>query len=391
MSKEQKNTVIGGLLMVFAYGLSNNIVAYYITPVTEALGYTRAAFNLCFTLMAVVSFLSAPLYGCLFMKVPVRRMILAGGVVGAACFFGYSLCRNIYAFYAVGILQGLVQSGSTNMAIVVLISRFFDERKSGTATGIVMAGTGICSLTMGAVLPPVIEQYGWDRGYMLCGALWAIVMLAAWAILKEHPARTAENREKTEAEAGMPYRQVLRCGGFYVLIVCVLLCNMIMICSQHLHAYFQDVGLGSVEAGRVMMVFSFGLIVWKILLGQMYDRLGASMAIVISYTAFMAGLWILSLESLWALVIGSVISALGIASSTVLFPLITRKIFGGKEYAPIWSLVSMATAFGVAVGSPVWGACHDLLGSYRAAFLGAPVLLAGVMVLLLVLLRKKYY
>lgn len=391
MGKEQKRIILGGLLMVFAYGLSNNIVAYYITPVTESLGYTRAAFNLCFTLMSAVSFLMAPVYGHLFLKVPVRKIVAAGATAGAACFFAYALCRNIYAFYAVGILQGLVQSGTTNMAIVVLINRFFNEKTSGTAMGIVMSGTGICSMTMSALLPQFIEQYGWDKGYMLCGVLWLGVMLGACALIQEQPGHRKQNRKAEAEEAGMPYRQVIRQKGFYVLILCVLICNIVMVCSQHLPAYFQDVGLTSVQSGQVMMVFSMGLILWKILLGRMYDRLGAPAATAIAYVSFMIGMWVLSLETLPALAAGSLIAALGIASSTVLSPLITRKVFGAKEYAPIWGIVSMATAFGVAVGSPIWGTFYDFFGSYRAAFMGAPVLLAAALGMLLMLMRKSYY
>ena len=91
---DQKKVILGGLMMVFAYGLSNNIVAYYITPVTQSLGYTRVAFNFCFTLMSIVSFLAAPVYGWMFMKVPIRKIIMIGGVAGAACFFEKSLVRQ---------------------------------------------------------------------------------------------------------------------------------------------------------------------------------------------------------------------------------------------------------------------------------------------------------
>ena len=395
---ESKRLVLGGLLMIFAYGLSNNIVAYYITPVTESLGYTRAAFNFCFTLMSVVSFLTAPLYGWLFIKIPVRRIILLGGIIGAACFVGYSFCSSIAAFYAVGIIQGAVQNGSTNMAAVVLINRFFDEKHSGSAMGLVMSGTGICSMMMSAVLPMLIERHGWRNGYLLCGFLWAAVMFAAFFLIKENPSSVGEKRQSEKekqqeksAVSGLTCRQALHCGGFYLLLVCVLICNIIMVCSQHLPAYFQDVGLSGVQSGRVMMVFSLGLIVWKILLGQCYDRLGAIPTVILSYVSFMLGMWTLSLGAKWALIAGSLLAALGIASSTVLFPLITRKVFGSREYAPIWGNISMAVAFGVAVGSPIWGLFYDHFGSYRPAFWGAPVLLGVNLGLLVMLMKKEYY
>lgn len=116
---------------------------------------------------------------------------------------------------------------------------------------------------------------------------------------------------------------------------------------------------------------------------------GAVPASVFVYAAFMAGMWILAVGTMPALALGSFLAALGISSSTVLYPLVTRKIFGLKEYAPIWSNIAMATAFGVAAGAPVWGTFYDYFGSYRGAFLGSPAVLAVNLILLVVLLKKK--
>ena len=375
--------------MIFAYGLSNNIVAYYITPVTQSMGFSRAAFNFSFTLMSVVSFITAPVYGYLYMKVPVRRIILTGALVGAFCYLGYAACKNIGMFYVVGVLQGLVQNGATNMSAVVLINRFFDEQQRGIATGIVMSGTGVCSLIMSTFLPQFIEHYGWNRGYLLCGGLWLLVMVTAVLLVRENPEeKRLEGQEKTEKD-GIAYHQAIRSRGFYALLISVLFCNIVMVCSQHLPSYFRDMGLENETISSVMMVFSLGLIVWKIVLGRLYDKLGAVAATVIAYISYIFGMWILAIGTIPFLTVGSLIAALGIASSTVLSPLITRSVFGEKEYAPIWSLVSMTSAFGVATGSPIWGTFYDCFGSYRAAFLGAPILLAVALLLLVMLLRKN--
>ena len=71
------------------------------------------------------------------------------------------------------------------------------------------------------------------------------------------------------------------------------------------------------------------------------------------------------------LYLGIILIGIGMASITVLFPLVTERVFGKADYPLFWGIMSMAIACGTAMGSPVWGAVHDLFGTYFPALKAA--------------------
>ncbi len=83
------------------------------------------------------------------------------------------------------------------------------------------------------------------------------------------------------------------------------------------------------------------------------------------------------------------VMALGLGIYTTLLPLVTRQIFGTREYAAIWGMLATCGSVGTIVANPIWGSVCDLTGSYTAAMLVLPVLLTAAAWLLNRLLREK--
>ena len=69
----------------------------------------------------------------------------------------------------------------------------------------------------------------------------------------------------------------------------------------------------------------------------------------------------------------------GMGIYTTLIPLVARQVFGSREYASIWALISTAGCAGVIVGYPLWGTIYDLTGTYTLGLIGAAVLLICAM------------
>ena len=76
---------------------------------------------------------------------------------------------------------------------------------------------------------------------------------------------------------------------------------------------------------------------------------------------------------------GLVLLAVGMGIYTTLLPMVIRQVFGTREYASIWALVSTVGCVGTIVGYPMWGVVYDLTGSYSFALIGGAVLLAIAM------------
>ncbi|WP_276852928.1 MFS transporter [Enterocloster lavalensis] len=378
----KKKILLAGVLMIFSYGLVNNTIGFFVTPVSESLGCSRAAFNLYYSVSCIVSLLAAPVCGRFLQQQNARKVIAAGWAVGTVTFAAFSLCTRIELFYAAALFLGLVQQGTTSVAAMVLIQRACADN-SGSATGLVMSGTGICSVSMSLVLPVLIERRGWQPAYFLEAVLWFLAMGAAFFLVKgtvEQPdfrGKQTGGAEKGAEIQGISLKDALCRSGFYVLFLCFAVQGMCTIVIQHIPSFLTELGKSAAEAGTVMALFSVILIVGKIVLGILFDHFGAVKSLILNFLSLALGMWLLIGGHNGFLYSGVVLMGFGMASITVLFPLVTEYVFGKREYPSLWGMMSMAISCGTACGSPLLGMVYDLSGSYRPAFLFMPVVIVA--------------
>lgn len=74
--------------------------------------------------------------------------------------------------------------------------------------------------------------------------------------------------------------------------------------------------------------------------------------------------------------------------TNVMMPILTRRSFGNKDYATIYSRVSMAATLAGASAGFVWGPIINASGSYMPVFVGVDVMLLITIVLIAILARQ---
>ena len=392
-TSKQLKCLLAGLMLMLCYGLSNNTVSYFISPVSEALGISRAAFNLYYSIMSVVTLVCTPFIGQLLQRVDLRKVMLLGGVVGGMSLMIFSFCPAIQFFYVVAVFFGIVQNGTTNVSAVVIVNRAFSgSSNNGIATGIIMAGTGICSTIMSLILPSFIINYTWRGGYRLEGILWFAMFALAILLVGDvavAPASGAKQAKGTAvSQPGATYAQAIKSPVLYLLIACVVVLTLDTIFVQHMPAFFQELGSDAVAAGKIMSVCSIVLIIGKICLGGIYDRMGGIKTVIFNIGCLIIGYYIMLIGGTFCMWAGALISVFGMCCTTVLLPLITKHVFGEKEFASIWSMISMSVALGCAIGSPLWGTIYDLFGSYKPAVAIFPIVEAVDLALIIFLMLR---
>ena len=67
--------------------------------------------------------------------------------------------------------------------------------------------------------------------------------------------------------------------------------------------------------------------------------------------------------------------AFGGGSIGTLMPVVIRFLFGGREYAAIWSVVITCSSVASFLATPAWGMIYDLFGTYAPALIAVPILL----------------
>ena len=368
--------VSAGLSLMMAYAFISNTFGFFVLPVSEELEIPRASFTLYFSILSVVGMAAAPLTAALIRRLPLYVLISSGLVVGTGSFLALSMADSIRVFYITALVFGLVQQSTTSVVAVAAVDRAYDGNNGG-AMGIVMTGTGIISMTMSLLLPRFINLYSWRAGYRLQATLWALFMLyAAIALYEKRPDKLhpMNSREENSLVTGAGWKRALHSPVFYLLFLIIAVSCVCSIFIHHLPAYYSERGMDPVVAGRVVAVFNVAMIFSKLLIGWLYERIGPVFTAGLTLALLAVGPLLRGLDGFWTIIIGTVFFAIGIPAVTVIFPLIARHVFGGRDFGSIWSVLSMAVSLGTAAGSPLWGALYDRTGSYSSGMLAIPVL-----------------
>lgn len=383
-SRGQIKALFGALLLMMAFGMINASVGYFVAPVTQALHFQRAAFTMYYTIMNLVGIAVMPFMGKLISRYAPGRLILVGGLWGGVCLAGFSICRQLWMFYAFGVLFGFVQSGTTMLIAVSIINSWFGE-KSGTPTGFAMAGTGVSGVLLGLLFPGFLAGHSWRAGYVVLAVLWVVALLFAALLAGKKVAAAADGK----AQKNENYLRAVHSAKLYIFMFAVLVLTVPGCFLQHMPAFFVEQGTTAARAGAIMSIFSFCVIVFKILQGFLYDRFGAAKTTALAAVVYAGGYWIALQSGLPALYTAAVFLAFGMASLTVLPPLLTRAVFGTDGYAEIYSVTSMAYGCGNAIGAPIWGLVHDRTGAYTLGLQVTPFILAADLLLLLAILARS--
>ena len=296
-------------------------------------------------------------------------------------YVGYALAGSIAVIAVTGFIGGILNMFVTTLPISVLINNWFGSKIRGRAWGITMVGSGVGSMVLSPVVGVIIENWGWRFGYgffgLLSVALIPLVLLTfvrhpqdkGLAIIGEPTATTQAH--KKPAITGIPAKNALRSGMFWVLtIAVVLLGGSIHSWSVNGSAYLSDQGFDTIQVSFLLSISSVGLIIGKVLLGTICDKKGTKYGVLFSGGIFALGLFMsFFLGSLpWLAYPLVVLLGIGLATSTVTVPLMTRDLFGIREYSVIAGFTESGLKLGGALVPLGVSLVYDFSGSYKPAW-----------------------
>jgi len=374
--------VIAGFVITgAAIGFYNNCLGVFVKPVCDALGFSRGEFTMYQTVSTLTSMLVMPLFGELYRKVSLKKILLLGAVGCGVIPLGYSLSTHIWQFYVLAFFNGLLFNAASMMTVGTIVNNWFISKR-GTASGIAFAGSGLFAAAMVPLASWVIAQYGWQWGYRLIGIAGILVLLPVIIlVIKDKPEEiglTPYIESTTLAESRSAYQptgltrdQAMKTPAFWFLMLGVFFCGFTTMGVQpHTISYLSDIGYDYGFASTIVSALMLSMIVGKLSLGYLFDKVGSLKgSLAGSFAAFIAVASILvarsSVAAIWLYAF-----AIGFACSTgtVAVNYLTAIYFGDKDFSRILPLTSMAATLGISIATPLSGAIYDILGSYEPAW-----------------------
>ena len=367
---------IAAFLVIMAMALTSSTISFFLEPVCESLQISRGSFSAIFSLMSISGALSNPFLGQIAGKRGVRGILLLTGLWTGTCMMLLSLVTKLWMLYVVAFSLGLFGSTCVCLCGTVMVQQAYRGDQASGILGAVMAGSGVGGMFFSLLIPGIMESFGWRMGMCAMGICWmTFVWLGMLLLGKQSVHRNSERN--SEAVWGMTRAEALKSPKLYLQMIVIVVISGCCGLQQQLPSLLGEKGF---TAGQVSIMISATTVfigLGKFGQGLFYGKVGVKKGGLLTMAAFGAGcLAMFSKALIWP---GLILLAVGMGVYTTLLPMVIRNVFGTREYASIWALVSTVGCIGTIVGYPMWGVVYDLTGSYTFALIGGAALLAMAM------------
>ncbi len=393
-------------------GISGYGLSFFVVPMSEALGVTRAEFS-SITLFRLAAIPLLPLLGLLVDKREGPRLVIVFGSAAAGLsLVASSFVQNMLQFYLTfGIFFGVAMMAMGGQLVgPAVLAKWFVKRRAR-----VMAISAIGISGGGFVIAPIagqlVEQFGWRDAWVILGiGMILIITPAAGLLMRRQPSDVGlvpdgishanSPREGMTAEeaavlsSGEPYeypwtvREAARTGAFWALLAAqVLSLASLMPILFHQVAYMQDKGFSLGDATLAATILAGFAILGKIVYGAIVERVHVRWVLPLSMMP--AGLSVLFLvnssgSNMEMLLAYAVVHGLTMGGFMPLMNVALAQYFGRQHmgairgaFTPLANIVGAVSPFAV-------GWMWEISGNYDVSFIltGAGWFIGGAIVLL---------
>ncbi|MBI0580976.1 MFS transporter [Neobacillus cucumis] len=386
------------MIMTFIYAPIANLVSLFILPVTKELGFSASQFMLYFTVMALAAMVVGPLAGKLMKKMDVRAYLTLFILISACAFIGFSFSTKLIHFYLFAILMGAGLAGGAMIPASVLITNWFNEKR-GLCLGIALSGSGFGGVILSPLTNWLITAYGWRSAYLVIGILIAVLLIPfAVFVIRLHPAdkgltplgeAKTSNIPQNKVLAGTTQGQTFKSISFWALCLAIIVGGVVVNSMLiNLAPYFAEIGTSAKTAALILSLGSAMVIVGKLLVGRLFDRLGLiTTLLIISAGSLVSFLFLMKGNITSLAILFTIFSGIGSTAITVTPAYLTGALYGEKDYGAKYGVVSIFISLGVAITPIASGALYNINHSY-GLLLNVLVILSIVQFLLFFIASK---
>lgn len=359
------------LIMFVIVGLIMSCAGIFYKPVSEELGIDIGKFGLYMSLNFLFSTLTLSFAGRLMERYSARVILTISSAVAGLSLMAMSQFDALWQFYITGALFGITLAFLLYLGFPTLLNRWFKSRM-GIFIGICSAGSGIGGVLFNPIGGYLITTYGWRTTYLIFGAMILLLVTPVLALfLRDYPkdkglkpygttATAVTDSQPQNQDTGIEYAKAIRMPVFYGLVVFAFLLNAAATLNVFIPAYVQSIQFSIEEASFVASAVMVGVTVGKVALGMINDRsTNWGVAATIGFGVTGLALLLMGHIGITVSISGGFLFGWAYAGVSVQTPLLVRSVFGNRNYARIYSNVSMAIAVGGAIAAGGWGLLSD--------------------------------
>lgn len=267
-------------------------------PLGQSLHLPLAALGMFVTAFYVGYVLSNFVCGFATDRVGGRVALSASLVSLAVATYAFSYTPTLAVGLVLQALMGLT-AGADYAAGVKLVTTWFDKRERGRAVGLLMSASSVAVIATNAILPTLVETYGWRTSYRLLGVI-AVFLAVVCALVLRDRARSGDTAPLAERDS----RGTRQHGKVRADMRALMTRNFVLLALAGCGAFWGTLGftawaiplmvkahqIAPVQAGYVLAVAGIAGLVSKPTIGWLSDAFGArrKMLAIVSLVFFCA-------------------------------------------------------------------------------------------------------
>ncbi|MCA8902388.1 MAG: MFS transporter [Hyphomonas sp.] len=355
------------------------------TELQGAFDWSRASISLASSIMAFGIAFSTPIVGALTERIHPRLLILFGVASVALSFFALSAVQsNVWLFYGVFLILALLGNFAGAAAVTPILTVAFRKAR-GTAIGVAMAGIGLGGAVASPIIAQIIYAYGWRTGYITMGVFCLAMLPVIWLLLRS----TRDFSFAAHVHHAAPKalhsltRPVFICLAGLFFTISLAATGLLL----HYVPLLTDSGMDARKAATYASFVGLSIIVVRLMIGSLIDRLYAPHVAAAAMILGAAGLVLFSIDGSQFALVGAVALALTFGSEVDLAAYLIAAYFGRANYGKLFGICYAISLLGGMGSTVLYGASSDLFGSYSPVLLLASGLVAGCAIVFLLLPR----
>jgi MFS family permease len=363
----------------------------FAAPIEREFGLSRSQVYLGLMIFSLLPVVFGPAVGALIDRFGTRRVAVPGMLLSSAGFAAIGLANGsllqwCLLWLALGFASLLIKSTVWTVAV----TRLFTVGR-GFALSVMLCGTALAEATAKLLPNWLVIHYGWRMAYVGVAGLWGgLATLLVLLMFREKPLERSSSQVTSLAAAaelpGLTMREALRSPP----LIRIGLTNFLFTIvggwvAAHLALVLMETGLDRTGAAEVAATAGVAGIAGKLVAGWLCDRVRSPL---FPFAAFALGavgdaLLVNPFHSTAMLTLAVMILGFAGGASFQVTAYLCGRYGGLRNFGKIYSVVASLMMFGAAVGPPIAGLLHDIIGSYRPLLLAAAptVLLAAFLMI----------
>lgn len=314
----------------------------------------------------------------------IRYILTIAGIINSVAFGLMGTYNSVLPFYFSGVALGIGSTFLIYGSIPLIMNNWF-KKNAGTTLRFAMAFMGIGGAVFAQVTGMLIESVGWRSTYIILAIIVAILILPfSFFIIRSTPedknmkdygaeevSETTTTQVNTD-NTGLLIGEAVKSPLFYLVIVFTGLFGLASTVSFHVPNFIQSLGFTATMAASGVTCVTIVQTGGKFLLGAINDKFGIKTALFLGIGGGLLGVVGLLISDSFGMImvyVGALLFGIGFSGSTLLPPVVIREVFGGRDYATIYTSIMSSSTLGVAVGTTLFSYLYDSTGSYYIVFI----------------------